>query len=391
MTDLINGLKVIDADTHVVEPYDLWTSRISVKRWGDLVPHILRDSESGKDMWVAGDTPLGLAGAPAQAGYSQYPPDCPPTLMDADPATWDPNHRLKRMDQAGVYAQILYPNVAGMGTGNFSAMQDPELMLACVRAYNDFLTDFASTAPNRFIPISALPFWDIQTTLEEMQRCVEMGHRGVIFSAQPESWGQPWLTDPHWNPIWAQAQEMSLPINFHIASGPIDLAAYEGNGRHANYARLATLLFMGNARAIVDVIIGGICHRFPALNFVSVESGVSWIPFVLQALDWQWRNFGAHLEHPDFDLLPSEYFRRQVYGCFWFERGESLRAALDCLGPDNILYESDFPHPTCMSPGPATEAVEPREYITRELVPLVSPDVLRKLVHDNATRVYNLP
>jgi hypothetical protein len=76
---------------------------------------------------------------------------------------------------------------------------------------------------------------------------------------------------------------------------------------------------MNNANAIVHTIKGGICQRFPSLNFVSVESGIGWIPFFLEAMDWQWKKYGLHKFHPD-RLLPSEYFRRQFYSCFWFER-----------------------------------------------------------------------
>ena len=102
------------------------------------------------------------------------------------------------------------------------------------------------------------------------------------------------------------------------------------------------------------------------LNFVSVESGIGWIPFALEHLDWQWKNCGVPQEHPEYDLLPSEYFKRQMYGCFWFEDG-TVKAAIDQVGADWILYESDFPHPTSMAPGPATAAVEPRQYIADTL------------------------
>ena len=99
---------------------------------------------------------------------------------------------------------------------------------------------------------------------------------------------------------------------------------------------------------------------FPHLNFVSVESGAGWVPALLEALDWQWHNAGVAKEHPEYKLLPSEFFRRQVYACFWFEREMITRAAE--LYPDNLMYETDFPHPTSMSPGPATIAQHPREY-----------------------------
>ena len=145
---------------------------------------------------------------------------------------------------------------------------------------------------------------------------------------------------------------------------------------------------MGNARTIALLTCGGICHRFPDLSFVSVESGIGWIPYALETLDWQWKNCGVREEHPEYDLLPSEYFHRQIYGCFWFER-ESALSAIEQLGPDNILYETDFPHPTSMSPGPATTAVAPPDYIDATLGHLPD-DTLRKILHDNAARLYGV-
>jgi predicted TIM-barrel fold metal-dependent hydrolase len=146
--------------------------------------------------------------------------------------------------------------------------------------------------------------------------------------------------------------------------------------------------FMANARTIAQLICGGICHRFPELNFVSVESGIGWIPFALAALDWQWQNCGVGKEHPEYELLPSEYFRRQIYGCFWFERDTAL-SSIEQLGPDNILYETDYPHPTSMSPGPASIAQRPDEYL-RSVFSGVDTASMRKILHDNAARIYHL-
>ena len=87
-------------------------------------------------------------------------------------------------------------------------------------------------------------------------------------------------------------------------------------------------------------------------------------------------------------MLPSEYFKRQIYGCFWFE-GATGRAAIEQLGPDCILYETDFPHPTSMSPGPATSAVSAREYIADTLGSL-DRGVLQKVLHDNAAKLYHV-
>ena len=154
-----------------------------------------------------------------------------------------------------------------------------------------------------------------------------------------------------------------------------------------NFARMSSLTFIENVKGIAELIFGGVCHRFPDLNFVSVESGVGWLPAVLETFDWQWKNSGVAAEHPEYELLPSEYFRRQIYACFWFER-EMIPAALS-LYPDNLLYETDFPHPTSMSPGPATPAQPPREY-ANSLFSGMDSHIVSKVLHDNAARVYHI-
>jgi predicted TIM-barrel fold metal-dependent hydrolase len=222
----------------------------------------------------------------------------------------------------------------------------------------------------------------------------------VLFGGQPQSFGQPALADRHWDPIWAAAQEAGLSIGFHIGASaagaaPIDPRAPfgmatggpQGFGVRAGLAKMSTMFFLENSQCLGDIIFGGVCHRFPRLAFVSVESGVGWLPFLLEAFDWQWKNNGIHREHPEYALLPSEYFRRQIYGCFWFEEA-CARTAIERF-PDNMLYETDFPHPTSMSPGPQSAAEHPADYVERVWTGIPEP-VLRGILHDNAARVYHL-
>ncbi len=389
MTAIVDRFKVIDTDTHIIEPYDLWTSRMSVSRWGDLVPHVEWDTAAEDEAWFCGGTRIAPGAGPAFAGYDGYPPDRPNTLAEAQPDTYDLAERVKMMDRDGIHAQVLYPNVAGFGGGRLMALKEPELMLQCVRAYNDYLTDVINEFPDRFLAQMALPFWDVNASVRELERCAALGHTGIVFGSQPEFWGQPALIDRHWDRLWAVAQEADLAINFHIAAGDLgDVTKDPGFGRRTAHARVSLLFFLGNARAIADIIMSGICHRFPRLNFVSVESGVGWIPFALEAMDWQWQNGGVRGEHPEFDLLPSEYFKRQVYSCFWFETG-TLRAAIDLIGPNNIMFETDFPHATCLAPGPTGIAKSAREHLETNFSDL-SDDTLERILHANAARVYGL-
>lgn len=383
--------KIIDVDTHVIEPYDIWTSRLSSK-YGDAVPHVRHDDETGIDWWYIGGKRVSGGGQHAMAGFDGYPPTHPKTLEDTKAYTWDAGERLKLMDDYGIQAQVLFPNVVFFEADSVMKVGDTDLMVDSIRAYNDWQSDYAAIAPDRFLPQTILPFWDLAETLKELERCRKLGHRGLVFTSEPQHFDQPLMTDPYWDPLWAAAQEYGMPVNFHIASG--DFASkklmHSSIPLHADFASAGVLFFMSNASAITQIICGGICERFPQLNFISVESGVSWLPFAIASLDWQWLNCGVPKEHGEaYKLLPSEYFRRQIYGAFWFEDAGLIDFALDRLGADNILYETDFPHPTSMRPGPASNAQRPPDYL-QEVFAKASDEQVAKILHDNAARLYGL-
>ncbi len=275
MAGLFDRYRVIDVDTHISEPPDVWTARVS-RKWGALVPHVVKDPKGGpKEYWAVGDRLLMPVGVAAMAEFDGLLPDHPATLADAVPAAWDARARLAHMDREGIYAQVLYPNVGGFGSGSFLSLQEPELMLECVRAYNDFLIDWCSADPKRLLPIMATPFWDVPACVVEIERCAARGHKGILFGSQPQAFGEPLLTDRHWDPVFAAAQDAALPISFHIGSGDLSslMLGGAGLGVRTGMAHMCTMLFMENARCLADLTFGGICHRFPRLDFVSVVGG----------------------------------------------------------------------------------------------------------------------
>ncbi len=404
---VLDTVKVIDVDTHITEPADLWTRRLSPDKWGEQVLQVRpRPNDAGLG-WFIGDRYVGVAPAGATAAWTRNPdfhPASPKSYDDVDAGAYDARARLQWMDRAGIHAQVLYPNVAGFAAGFLMWINDTELRLEHIRAYNDFMVDWSSLDKDRLIPIGLLPFWDMDEAVKEAQRVAKLGHRGVTIANMPETLDQPMLSDPAWNPLWTVAQDLGLSINFHIGSGERDrekefkafaegdamgtpLKAYPGNGIKTNLARQSVLFFLDNARAITEIIVSGVCHRFPKLNFVSVESGAGWLPFICEALDWQWVNMGASTEHPEYDLKPSEYFKRQIYACFWFEQA-GLKSMLD-FAPNNILFETDFPHPTSLTPGPLSTAKLPKDHI-KDVFAGIPAELTRKAIHDNAARLYRL-
>ena len=386
-SSVFDRIKAIDVDTHITEPSDVWTSRVS-KKWGDRVPHVQR--HEGRDIWLIGDEMVGGPGFTTMAGFDGSYPDCPHGYDDIPKASYDAKARLDFMDEEGIFAAVLYPNVGGFGSGGFLKLKDPQLMLECVRAYNDFLVEWCSEDPTRLVPVAAMPFWDVAECVKEVERAASIGHKSILASSDPAAFGHPRLAHKHWEPFWAAVNETFPPISFHIGAG--DLSAIVNDscemGTKTNFSRTSSTIFMGNMNCIADVIYGGVCHRFPDLNLVSVESGVGWIPSFLEMADWQFTNGQVRKEHPEYDLLPSEYFKRQIYACFWFE-DRVLGSTIDYMA-DNLCWETDYPHPTCQHPGAeGTFSERPRDYVDRVMGHLPE-ETLEKVLHSTAARLYGL-
>ncbi|MBE1537108.1 amidohydrolase family protein [Actinomadura algeriensis] len=378
---------VADVDSHIIEPADLWTSRVPSK-WGDLVPHVKFHERRQEDYWYIGDRKLYGVGAFAQAGWPEWPPSHPKRLADALPAAIDPKERLAYMDEVGVYYQVMYPNILGFHSHRFLNQMPRELATECVRAYNDWITEFCSADARRLVPMTMLPFWDIDESVAEMRRAHEMGHKGVLFAARYDKAGFPRLIDDYWEPVLSQAQEMGLSMNFHVGFLATDdeLKGAVDQSKKIDFTKESALVLLGNAQNIAEVVLSGVCHRYPDLKFVSVENGAGWLPFLGESMDWQWLNVGAHKEYPE-RMLPSEYMRRQIYGMYWFER-KSVRAVIDQL-EDNLMFETDFPHATSLSPGPASESPSPREVMERSLGGLPE-ETIGKVLQHTATELYHL-
>jgi uncharacterized protein len=375
---------LIDADSHITEPADVWTSRVPA-RYVDDVPAVTRDAD-GRDVWVLDGVMICVVGSTAPAGFPGSPAVRPKTFDQLHPGAYDAAARLRYLDEAGIWAQTLYPNVGGFGSQQFRKITDPIVQRLCIQAYNDFLHEWTSADLRRLIPICSIPFWDVDASVAEIERCAALGFRGILFTGEPLRFGLPTLGDPSWDPLWAAARGADLPIHFHIGGGEdnvFDLMTPRraSHGAPGAEAYAATNLFMKNGTQCADLITSGVLARFPEVRFVSVESGIGWIPFVLECADYSYLGASTAARQGSSELLPSELFRRQVYATFWFERTAPTRL-LDELPVDNLLFETDFPHVTCLY-GNIAETIEANLGHTSE-------DVRRKLLWDNAARLYGI-
>jgi predicted TIM-barrel fold metal-dependent hydrolase len=375
---------IIDADTHVTETPDLWTSRAPASMV-DRVPRVETEANGSQRWVVGGNRGLGNVGMTATAGRGTFA-NPPKTYADMHPGAYDAKARLKYMDDMGIWAMVMYPNVGGFGAQQFLKLNDPELMLTCVQIYNDWQTEWASADSRRLLPITSIPFWDLDAAVKEVRRCAAMGHKGILFTGEPQYYGKPLLGDPHWNPLWEVAVEEDLPLSFHIGSGDMAEGLLKGRmktyGKMAAFTELAVDIFLRNGLQLNDLLMSGVLARYPKIKFVSVESGIGWIPFVLEALDYQFNGNSVAAEHPEFDRLPSEYFARNVYACYWFEQ-TAPRRLIDKIGENNVLFETDFPHPTSLY----GDEVHAR---IKGGLDDCETSVKRKILWENAQKLYNV-
>jgi len=235
--------------------------------------------------------------------------------------------------------------------------------------------------------MAVLPAWSVQESVREVERAHSMGFRGLNMMGDPEETGAPDLASREWDPLWEVCSDLGLPLHFHIGGSLTTMDFY---GKYfwrsqSDYVKPAiggTMLFLGNARFVINSIYAGIFDRFPKLKMVSVESGAGWIPFVLEAMDYEiWEN--APAQAAELGKNPSEYFKSNWYATIWFEKNRgNLQALMDAVGEDNLLFETDFPHPTCLYPDPLGTVAPAMAGL--------SPEARRKVMGDNAAELYRI-
>jgi predicted TIM-barrel fold metal-dependent hydrolase len=380
---------IVDADSHWCEVPDLFT-RMAPAEYRDRVPHV--EIVDGERRWVMDGHPLSKAGAGAviardRSKESSYRALNEWTLDDVHVGAYDPAVRLEVLDECGIDAQIIFPNTIGLGGQELGVIGDPDLCRFTIEMYNDYMAGVQADSGNRLLPLPLMPAWDVDTCVAEARRVAALGARGINMTSDPQDLGAPDLANRAWDPFWEVCTELQLPVHFHIgasvtAMGFFGQYPWPSHPLNTQLAIGGTLLFIGNARVVVNTILSGMFDRHPDLKIVSVESGVGWIPFILEALDYEMAE-NAPQELAQLKKKPSEYFRSNLYATFWFENNRNnLPALIDAVGEDSILFETDFPHPTCLYPNPLG---------TVEAKMATLPEATqRKIYGENARKLYRL-
>jgi predicted TIM-barrel fold metal-dependent hydrolase len=345
----------------------------------------------GRPMWVVDGCELGFAGGGGVIDRHGHKGRASEALFEwtldrIHLGAFDPKARIEVMDDSGIWAQVCFPNSIGLGGQGISdVVKDPELRLLCVQIYNDAMAEVQADSGRRLLPMPVLPAWDPEACVLEAERVAALDLRGVNMTSDPQDLGAPDLASRAWDPLWEVCADLQLPVHFHIGAS-LTTMTYFGTYPWASQnedTKLAiggTLLFIGNARVVTNIILSGMLDRHPALKMVSVESGVGWIPFILEALDYEMSE-NAPAQLAQMSMLPSEYFRRNLYATFWFEKTD-VPALIASVGEDNVLFETDFPHPTCLYPKPLDTVAEKMSTL--------APSVQRKVLGENAAKLYRL-
>ncbi|HWL41885.1 MAG TPA: amidohydrolase family protein [Ilumatobacter sp.] len=350
--------KIISVDDHVLEPPDLWTSRLPAK-YQDAAPRIVRqrmklvpgrgmggwepdDEGDVADVWYYQNvrSPLVLLSAAVGLGRLNYEVV---TYDDVLPGTWRQADRLRDMDVNHVEASVCFPNTLPRFCGQtFAEQPDKELGLRCVQAYNDWMIEewSAGDGHGRLIPLAILPLWDAELCAAEIRRNAERGCFAVTFPENPHPLGFPSIHDKHryWDPVFAACQDTSTTLCMHIGSS----STTPTTAPDAPYIISSTLTFQNAMGSLCDYLFSGILVRFPALKIAYSEGQVGWMPYILERADKLWEerddnSFGTFLPEP-----PSSYIAGRVYGCI-FDDATGLRNR-EYVGMSQICFETDYPH-----------------------------------------------
>lgn len=362
---------LISPDSHIIERSELWTERLP-DPFKDRLPAEYRPRPRRQR-----DEPSASAPAAEQGGASADRRSNTPIFG----AGIDPNKRIPEMERDGLTAEVLYCTQAMQ----MFHLEDAPLQEACFRAYNDELLDYISVAPDRLYGIGLISVYNIENAVKELERVRKAGLVGAMVWMTPHH-ELPFSRSDHYERFWAAAQDLGVPVSLHINTGFdfISLTPHEKRGGAKGYVRAAVNeRIQLAADALLDLIFSGTFERYPRLKIVIAECEICWIPTYLQQWDFNIRRYSERgAVEPKLSLMPSEYFARQIYATFLEDEvgGHSLEWWK--AGQENCMWSTDFPHSRTSWP-------HSRELLEKE-IGFLPEEVIQKVVHDNAIRLYGL-
>lgn len=314
--------RIISADSHVIEPPELWKERLAQK-YRDRAPHVeVRDGV--EHLIIEGTYPRKVAGGRRPLDGDE--------IDRARAGGWDPQARIRDQERDGVAGEVVYPTA---GLGVFMS-PDPSFQMAMARAYNDWVHDVFERHRERFALAALVPTSDITMALSEVERAAAMGFR-TLFLPVGVRGGRPY-NDPVYDSLWAAVQGTGLPVTFHCGTGHEPRGERGLGGAVINYLLHA----QGDGPYVVTYLCAsGVLERFPNIHFITVETGAAWLAWVLQDMDLIYRDHHQWVS-PKLGMLPSEYWKRQ--GHVGFQDDTVGVANRVFTGVDALLWGNDYPH-----------------------------------------------
>ena len=381
---------LISCDSHAQPDKDAFTSRMSKAKWGDAIPHLV-ETDDKAHMATAFDRVVERWAVNGKIEGNRGVSNCPTAMDDpmrkTYPQRWeevpsyvyDPVKRLAAQDRDGVDAEVLFPNDPVQHLTFWQG--DSDFELDCIRAYNDCIGEWREVS-DRYAPLALIPYLSgIEATIAEVNRAVKKGHRGIIMLAEPSQSreGLKHFNDPYWEPLWATCQDLDMPIHWHASAGlKMSIGTWKGYTPNQVQAMNPSGSFAMPAQFIPNLIFSRVLDRFPKLKWVSAETGLGWVNYILEGCDHEWER--RHLWTQGIKTRPSEMFRRQIYVDFWYEEAGIQQRHF--IGMDNIMWESDYPHSTSTFP-------ESWQFVERSLAG-VPQDEREQLLYRNAMAIYKL-
>lgn len=325
--------RLISADSHINEPPDLWTSRVRAK-FKDRAPRIER-LEKG-DAWI-------MEGSPTPINFGNNANGGVPVEKRSPWVRWEeirkggyvPSVRLEEQAQDGVEAEVLYPTPR-VSHNVLANNADREFHGDCIRAYNDWLSEYASHAPDRLIGIALLPTTGVADATAELTRAMALpGLRGALLGRYPNGGLEP---SPEDDPFYARAAELGVPLHIHVSLAAV---TSDADPERKKAGARGELRHMDASLRTYEVIFSGIFDRYPKLDFVFAEVDCGWIPYLKEQFDNRYHR-RAPGDRPPISKPPSYYFDHNIATTYVTDSfGISNRHA---IGVERMMWSSDFPH-----------------------------------------------
>src|SRR6478609_6617776 len=342
---------IVDADGHLCEPADLWTRGLPT-HLADQGIRLSWDEATGYDRCLVEDRVVverGLAGlGNAGEGFDDFGRGR--HYEDLNPAGFDAHERVKVLDSEGIDISVMYPGL-GLKLGGIT---DARLAVESCAVYNDWVAEWCSVAPDRLKGVGALPMQDPAEAAREAYRIRD---RGLVAGfARPNAYNGVGFHDPAYTPVWEALEATDLTLGLHI-TGLADMPGAARGLRHlmAPGTHHAMIPVIDQMLTLSNLVYGGVLERHPGLKVAVLESGGGWIAHWMDRLNEFEESY--HWAAAPMTLSAEEYFQRQCWVSF--DPGERTASVLGPLiGPDRLIWASDFPHNDAKYPGVLDELRE---------------------------------